>query len=276
MLIDSIGALDAADRLAEALGTVSDYPQLSYSMHDVRRAGDRLAKTVLWNEADREEIVRTFAVASSWRDSHVYPMRSVRMSLIHRMRKLEVSGFSASRPKSMASVRRKLRLQGTMKLDQINDLGGCRIVTDNIAGVWSMVRECADNFPHPTRGRAYDYVSKGRPSGYRSYHVVFQFQSKDHEGGFDGRRVELQVRTWLQHSWATAVEAVGLFRRENLKGEEGDPGWLRLFKLMSDEFALAEKCEEGLPEPRRERLAEIRDLNKRLGANESRRPRPWC
>ena len=82
MLISS--SWDADDSRAElaalqsALGPVSDYPQLSYSMHDVRRAGERLAQTVFWNESDREEIYRTFAVASSWRDSHVYPMRSVR------------------------------------------------------------------------------------------------------------------------------------------------------------------------------------------------------
>jgi (p)ppGpp synthase/HD superfamily hydrolase len=187
-------------------------------MHDVRRAGERLAGAVLWNEDDREAIYRTFAIASSWRDSHVYPMRSVRMSLIQRMRKLEVSGFSASRPKSMASVRRKLRLRSTMKLDKINDLAGCRVVADDIAGLWSMVHELGENFPHPVRGRAYDYVTKGKDDGYRSYHVVFDFQTRDHEAAFDGRRVELQVRTLHHHSLATAVEAVGLFRRENLKG----------------------------------------------------------
>ena len=80
------------------------------------------------------------------------------------------------------------------------------------------LRNRGENFPHPVRGRAYDYVTKGKDDGYRSYHVVFDFQSRDHEAAFDGRRVEVQVRTWLQHSWATAVEAVGLFRRENLKG----------------------------------------------------------
>src|SRR3954466_14697700 len=47
------------------LGPVISYPQLDYSMHDVRRAGGRLAKAVIWDEADREEIYRTFAVASS-------------------------------------------------------------------------------------------------------------------------------------------------------------------------------------------------------------------
>src|SRR3569623_1578567 len=120
---DSIlGAFEARhDWLAEALGPVIDYPQLSYSMHDVRRAGERLARPVSWNEDEREEIYRTFAIASSWRDSHVYPMRSVRLSLMYRLRKLGVEGHAVSRPKRMSSIRRKLSINSTMKLDQIND-----------------------------------------------------------------------------------------------------------------------------------------------------------
>lgn len=264
--------MTVADELARdcefqaLVGPVGKYPHLEYSKHDIRRAGERLSGALFWDGTDREEIIRTFAIASNWRDSHVYPMRSLRMSLIQRMRKLSVGGFSASRPKTMASIRRKLRIQKTMKLDQINDLGGCRIVTDDIAGMWAIVTECMEGFPHPVRGRPYDYVRVAKPDGYRSYHVVFDFHAKPHDLSFDGRRVELQVRTWLQHSWATAVEAVGLFRSENLKGGEGDPDWLRLFKLMSDEFALAERCEEGLTVSRRERLLEIRDLNARIGA----------
>lgn len=257
----------AYDGMREAgLGQVSDYPHLEYSNHDVRRAGERLARAVLWNEAEREEIIRTFAIAANWRDSHVYPMRSVRMSLIQRMRRLGVIGNTASRPKRMASIRRKLKVQPTMKLDQINDLAGCRVIVENIAGVWALVRECTENFPHPLRGRPYDYVTVGKPDGYRSYHLVFNFQSGDHDSAFSGRRVELQIRTRLQHSWATAVEAVGMYRNENMKAGEGDPNWLRLFKLMSDEFALAERCGDGVDGVRSHRLAEIRELNRQLGA----------
>lgn len=272
MLISSFR--DADDSRAElaaliaALGPVSDYPRLEYSRHDVRRAGEWLAGVIPWNtEEEQAEARRIFAIASSWRDSHVYPMRSVRMSLIQRMRRLGIKGITASRPKRMASIRRKLRVQASMKLDQINDVAGCRIITDDIDGVWSLAKECAENFGHPTRGKAYDYVRVAKDDGYRSYHMVFDFTPKDeHTEQFAGRRVELQVRSRLQHSWATAVEAVGTFRNENMKGGEGDPDWRRLFKLMSDEFAVAEGCEEGLTTTRSERITEIRDLDKRLRA----------
>ena len=78
----------------------------------------------------------------------------------------------------------------------------------------------------------------------------------------------MQVRTQLQHSWATAVEAVGLFRGEDLKGGHGDPNWLRLFKLMSAEFAESEGCELPPNVPSHsERVAELKDLDVHLGAS---------
>jgi hypothetical protein len=77
--------------------------------------------------------------------------------------------------------------------------------------------------------------------------------------------VEIQIRTRLQHCWATAVEAIGLVRGEDLKGGEGTGDWLRLFELMAAELALAEGCAEppDVP-PHSNRIYEIRSLNEKL------------
>lgn len=85
---------------------------------------------------------------------------------------------------------------------------------------------------------------------------------------FAGFRTEVQMRTDLQHAWATAVEAVGLYRNENLKGDEGSPQWRRLFFLMSAQFAEEEGCPlpVGSP-PRNDRRQEIRVLDEALGAS---------
>ena len=95
--------------------------------------------------------------------------------------------------------------------------------------------------------------------------MVFKFQGAGDEEVYNNRRVELQIRTRLQHSWATAVEAVGLFRREDMKAGQGNPDWLRLFKLMSAEFSVAEGCADN-DEERQARLSEIVELNKNLDA----------
>lgn len=84
-------------------------------------------------------------------------------------------------------------------------------------------------------------MDEPRSSGYRSHHLVFAFEPReDGEEPFRGRLIELQIRSRLQHSWATAVEAVGMYRAENMKAGLGDQDWLRLFQLMSLEFAFSE------------------------------------
>jgi hypothetical protein len=96
---------------------------------------------------------------------------------------------------------------------------------------------------------------------------MLNFRGRGPAAVHDHRRIELQVRTRLQHSWATAVEAVGLFRGEDLKGNKGSERWLRLFKLMSAEFAVAEGCKEppGVP-AHHDRVTEIRELDGILSA----------
>lgn len=89
------------------------YPRLEFPMNAVRRAGMRLAHAIPWSEEDRDSILETFAIAHSWRDSHVYPMRSVRQSVTARMKKAGIEGFTAARAKRMTSIRKKLMRVGT-------------------------------------------------------------------------------------------------------------------------------------------------------------------
>jgi hypothetical protein len=96
---------------------------------------------------------------------------------------------------------------------------------------------------------------------------MFDFVGKADQRVFDGKRVEVQIRTRLQHAWATAVESLGIFLGEYLKGGIGDPRWLRLLKLMSAEFALFEGCPEPPDVPTQPaRIAEIKALEKDLDA----------
>jgi len=98
--------------------------------------------------------------------------------------------------------------------------------------------------------------------------MVLSFESKDKtREAYNGRRIELQIRTELQHAWATTVEAIGLFRGENLKGSIGNADWLRLFQLMSSEFAQMEMSPLGKNMPgQAEHMEEIRELNTRLNS----------
>jgi len=51
----------------------------------------------------------------------------------------------------------------------------------------------------------------------------------------------MQIRSQLQHAWATAVETVGTFLQQALKSSQGDEGWQRFFALMGNAMAMRER-----------------------------------
>jgi hypothetical protein len=160
---------------------------------------------------------------------------------------------------------KKLR-RFSVKLDQINDIAGCRAILDDISGVNNLISNIRESFPHKIR-QEYSYIDSPKLDGYRSHHFVFEFRGNNDGAIYNGKRVELQIRTRLQHSWATAVEAVGLYRGEDMKGGKGNSDWLRLFALMSAELAYAENCPTHPDVKNRNgRLTEIIQLNNKLRA----------
>jgi hypothetical protein len=241
---------------------VPDFPRFEYSMKDVLRAGEALAGDVPWNNDSEAVAARhVFSVANNWRDSHAYPMRKMRYELASQLRKHK---FKASAPvarlKRMPSIRRKLKaIPGN--LNQMHDLAGCRVMLPSIEDVTRFIESMRANSAHELF-REYPYIHEAKADGYRCHHMVYKFRGSGDDEVYNGRRVEVQVRTQLQHSWATAVEAVGLFRREDLKAGRGDPDWLRLFKLMSAEFAVEENCEIADAQ----RAEEITGLERKLDA----------
>jgi len=235
-------------------------------MDDVRSAGKSLAGPVYFTPERHDEAIAIFTIANSFRDSHIYPMRSIRASVRTYMRQASIRGDMASRPKRMVSIRRKLA-ETTIRLDQMQDLGGCRAILNDIDGVNRLVDRMHSKSPHRIR-REWDYIQSPKEDGYRSHHLSLEFNpNRKEDESYEGRRIELQVRTRLQHSWATAIEAVSLYRNQDLKHHKGDGEWLRLFELASAEFAHVERSPlpEGVPD-RPERIRELKELNARLGA----------
>ncbi len=195
-------------------------------------------------------------------------MRSIRHQLISFMRHSELNGITAARLKRMQAIRKKLRRPDfPMYLNQVQDLGGCRAILSSMDEVRALVEILRHRSRHELRSED-DYIASPKPDGYRSHHLITGFLGSGKTVIHNGRRIEIQIRTRLQHSWATAVEAIGLFRGENLKANQGSPEWLRFFKLMSAEFAEAEGCSVD-PDMRSHsaRVPEIKKLDKTLEAS---------
>jgi hypothetical protein len=85
-----------------------------------------------------------------------------------------------------------------------------------------------------------DYITDPKKSGYRSYHLIYSYKSNSHPI-YNGHKIEIQLRSRLQHIWATAVETVGVFTGYALKSSSGQEAWLRFFALMGTAVAIKEK-----------------------------------
>ena len=245
---------------------MSDYPTFRFSKKQVIKAGKALRGSILYTPETREEAVQVFRIAYNWRNSHVYPMRRIRYELAGKIRHAHVGAITAARIKRMASIRRKLA-RSSITLVQVQDLGACRAIVDTTSDVEALIQIYrSGGSAHGLRGDT-SYIEAPKEGGYRSHHLVLEFQARGTDEIFSGRRIEIQLRTRLQHIWATAVEAVGLARGEDLKAGQGHPDWLRLFALMSSEFAEAEDCPlvPGTGE-QASRHEELKALDRRLGA----------
>ena len=77
--------------------------------------------------------------------------------------------------------------------------------------------------------------------------------------------IEIQLRTKLQHIWATAVEMMGIYTHSNLKSSQGDEDILRFFTVVSSIFAIQENqpvC-PGTSDWLDELLDEMHELDKK-------------
>lgn len=244
-------------------GMVIELEAPKFSKRAVERAGKLLRGRI---EAVDGEVREAFRVAHNWRNSHVLPMRKLRAELSIKAKKSDSSSVTAGRLKRMRSIRRKLaRLPYT--LYQMQDIAGCRAIVTSIDDVRTLVASYESDARHELLTTD-DYLEKPKRGGYRSHHRVFRFVGVGEEEKYRHQRIEVQARTRLQHAWATAVEAVGLVRSEDLKSGEGNSDWLRFFELMSSEFAIEEGCPlvAGVPESAKERREEIADLDQQLNA----------
>lgn len=244
--------------------------ETEYDVEAIRRAGQVIGGDLTWKPENEDRIREAFSIANQWRDSHSYPMRSMHQTLRALIRLRDIEGVTAARLKRMNAIRGKLRRlsdrRRPLSLHEFQDLGGCRAIMKTMQSAETLIAELKARERHVLWNED-RYMYDARPTGYRSHHLKFEFSGKGEYSKYSGRRIEVQIRTDLQHAWATAVEAIGLFRGEELKSGKGSPEWLRFFALMSAEFAEAEKCDpaKGLPD-RAARIKELKDLDGFLGA----------
>ena len=248
--------------------TLAEIDYASFSKKRIVDAGKALRGKISDDAESVERAKDIFKLAYDWRAAHLTPMRSMRLELAHKIRSVGGSGLTAARLKRMISIRNKLR-RNDRSLYQMQDIGGCRAILDELDDVVAVCAKYETATRHEFKSKN-DYIASPKDDGYRGIHLVYRFRGL---GTLDPSArspmlIELQLRTKLQHTWATAVEAVGAITHHNLKAGEGDARWLRFFALVASEMALSEgqPLVPGTPEGREVRLAELRALDRELNA----------
>jgi hypothetical protein len=223
-----------------------------------------------------DDILQAIGIMNNWRAVHAYPLQTIKMALKRRAGRVCHTAIVAQRLKRLASIRLKLELSRAAgnhpSLSQMQDIGGCRAIVDSVSqvrAVENLFAEASKKNPHrgPQFSKTYDYISNPKLSGYRSVHLVYRFRSDSAEHScYNGQRIEIQLRSRLQHYWATAVETYSTFAGEALKSNIGSEDWKRFFAVVSSSFALKERepTIPGTPGTLAELIPELSDLFSRL------------
>lgn len=211
---------------------------MKYSRNKINNAG----KALLAGPETGFPFTDANLVVEDWRKLHMVPLEDLVGEISRLLAQSGVTAaFSSHRLKRMTSIIAKLRHNPGMGLGGLQDIGGARFVFEDIPSLLKAQQIIASaSFEHFVIDREpYDYVASPKESGYRSIHFTYKYVSENAD--YDGLRVELQIRTRLQHDWAMAVEVGELISKSPLKASIGDEHWLAFFKLASAIFARKEE-----------------------------------
>jgi ppGpp synthetase/RelA/SpoT-type nucleotidyltranferase len=238
------------------------------SKTQINKAGKILTKDSFFDP----DYQNALDLANRWRACHAYPINTFQATLRLKVKMCTGESIVAQRLKRMPTIIDKLIRFPNMQLTTMQDIAGLRAILESVNDVQKVADSYVNNkaFPHEFVDQ-YDYISNPRDlDGYRSHHITYKYKNK-HNPSYDGLRVEIQLRTRLQHIWATAVETMGTFLGQALKSKQGDQEWLDFFAAVSSAFSYL----EGTPQvprfshlSRKKTIALVAEMENNLGAIE--------
>lgn len=203
---------------------------LKYSKTKVDKAGELLKN----KKSSKDEISMAFEVLSNWRAYHAMPLDTFAKVLKKRVQKVSGEAIVAQRLKRTPSILLKLSNHRTMRLSAMQDIGGLRAILHTTEEVYELLDLYRNSRSKHKLFSLNDYIQTPKKDGYRSIHLIYKL-SKD-----PSLFLEIQMRTQLQHIWATGVEVFGTLKNSAFKSGQGNREWLDFFSLLSSVFALKE------------------------------------
>jgi len=202
-----------------------NYETVKYSRSQVKKAG----KAFVSPDTSDEDKKAALEIINNWRAAHSFPLQTIYM---HIRNSFGAEAIIAQRLKRKYSITQKLVRFPNMSLTSMQDIGGCRVIVESIDQIYSIVNQLKHSRMRHVLKEEYDYISNPKADGYRSYHMVYSYVS-DRNPTYNGLFIEIQIRTHIQHLWATAVETMDTFTGDPLKNGRGNQTNREFFILVS-------------------------------------------
>jgi len=208
----------------------------------VNRAGERIR--------DHEPTADDLRVIEEWRSAHRAVLNTFQAILRERARGNSVT--VAQRHKRKRTIFDKLDRLPKMALSRMDDVAGCRLIFKKVRDLYAF-RESfhGARFNHKRKNEIekYDYLKRPKLTGYRGVHDIYEYDVNSEVGkSLAGLYVEIQYRTLVQHSWATAVEVIGFITDHQPKFQKGDIRYGAAMAYASEILARAYEASRG-PHP---------------------------
>ncbi|WP_406547477.1 GTP pyrophosphokinase family protein [Succinimonas sp.] len=208
---------------------------MKVSNKQINKAGDTIRNG---NDAEKEQAIE---LLNQWRYNHMLPLRNIRSIVDNRLKKLGIECIVGQRLKRMISIIGKITRFPEMSVSKMQDVGGIRIIVPKISDVKKVHEALIKKSKHEIIVPPKDYIETPKPDGYRSIHQVFKYKNEQNED-INNMRIEIQIRTKLQHAWATSVETLGVIDKVSYKSGLGEEENRKFFKLASALFSIKENC----------------------------------
>ncbi|MEQ8716157.1 MAG: RelA/SpoT domain-containing protein [Acidimicrobiales bacterium] len=204
-----------------------------HSKSAINRAGDLLAGRT-GGTPTPEEILAAYEVVDWYRASHTIPLTTANMGLRSVMKTEGCNTRRATqRLKRMNTIIDKLRRYPRMDLARMQDIAGARAVLESLDEVRRVQKRYMANSlqRNGKADKVKDYVTNPKDTGYRSIHLHTSYHQV---------RIEVQLRTPLQHEWAIMIEVATGITGIDLKSGLGPDELLDAYRHAAAGMALEE------------------------------------
>jgi len=208
---------------------------LEYSKKQIDKAARSIRHSVIG-----EERKSAITKIQSYREFHLYPLMLMKNHLARTARAVSPNAIVARRLKRLPTIINKLERptldgnsENAIKLTRMQDIAGCRAIVKNKKELYQLKDKLEHSKSVHKIVRTQDYLTKPKDSGYGGLHLIYScYEGLENTHPWKKASVEIQLRTKLQHAWATSLEIIDTLESINLKTSiTGHSDWRRFFSL---------------------------------------------